>query len=218
MNIHELMPYVLKKTWEHLELTFISIFIAIIIAIPFGIMLARWKRPKLAALALRIVAVIQTIPGLALIALIIVLLASLRSFVAVPTTGLFPGLVVLVIYALLPIVNNTYDGIKQILPTQIEVARSLGMTKSQILFWVEIPISLPLLITGIRISTVMTVGMATLVSLVGSGGLGDLIMQGLRSMRLGLILAGTIPAALLAISLDFLMALAGRWIAPNKKV
>ena len=145
---------------------------------------------------------IQTVPGLALIALIIVALAAIQTIVSIPTTGAFPAIIVLTLYALLPILMNTCTGIQQVSINVTNVARAMGMTPVQVLFYIEIPLSLPVLINGIRIALVSTIGMGTLTSLVGSGGLGDLIVQGLRTMQLGLILTGTLPAALLAIMFD----------------
>jgi osmoprotectant transport system permease protein len=203
------------KTWEHLQLTFYAMFIAMLIAIPLGILLARSKFLRLSAVVLRLIALLQTIPGLALIALIIVFLVFLRPIIKLPTTGFLPGIIVLVTYALLPIVNNTYTGIKHVNPMSKEIAKGLGMTSFQSLFIVEIPLSLPMIITGIRTSLVWTIGLATLTSLVGSGGLGDLIMQGLRSLQLNLILAGTIPAAFLAVILDWAVFKFGKWVVPE---
>lgn len=203
------------KTWEHLQLTFYTMFISMLIAIPLGIILARSKFQKISNGILRFIAIMQTIPGLALIALIIVLLVFLRPVIHLPTTGFLPGIIVLVIYAILPIVNNTYTGIKHVNPMTKDVAKGMGMTSMQSLFIVELPLSLPMIITGVRTSLVWTIGLATLTSLVGSGGLGDLIMQGLRSLQLNLILAGTIPAAFLAVILDWGVAKIGKWIEPG---
>ena len=207
--------FILLKTWEHLQLTFYAMFLAMIIAIPLGIILAKSRFQRLSSNILRAIAIIQTVPGLALIALIIVFLVFLRPIIHLPTTGFLPGIIVLTTYAILPIVNNTYIGIKHVNPITKETAKGLGMTSIQSLFIVELPTSLPVIITGIRTSLVWTVGLATLTSLVGSGGLGDLIMQGLRSLQLQLILQGTIPAAFLAIILDWSVAKLGRWIMPS---
>ncbi|KKK67915.1 hypothetical protein LCGC14_2949290, partial [marine sediment metagenome] len=102
-------------------------------------------------------------------------------------------------------------------PTMIDVAKGMGMTSKQILFSIELPLALTVILTGIRISLVWTIGMATLTSLVGSGGLGDLIMQGLRSMQIDLIIAGTVPAAILAIFFDWLFSLLGKWLTYQPK-
>ena len=202
------MKLLIDKTLEHMELTFISLFIAMLIAIPLGVFLARSKG-KFYPLILRFTAMIQTIPGLALIALTVVVLAAAKNILPVPTTGVVPGLIVLVLYALLPILSNTYTGIQQVSPNVRNVANAMGMTQRQVLFYVEIPLSLPVLINGVRIALVTTIGMVTLTSLVGSGGLGDLIVQGLRTMQMGLVLEGTLPAAALAILFDTILTNVG---------
>lgn len=211
----EILHIIGQKTWEHLQLTFYAMFISMLIAIPLGTVLARSKFKKLSAVILRFIAILQTVPGLALIAIVMVVLIFIRPVLHLPTTGFLPGIIVLVTYALLPIVSNTYIGIKHVNPMNLEIAKGLGMTSKQSLFMVELPISLPVIITGVRTSLVLTIGLATLTSLVGSGGLGDLIMQGLRSLRLDLILAGTVPSAFLAVILDWIFAKIGKWLEPN---
>lgn len=198
------MNSVLQKSLEHMQLTFISLLLSMLIAIPLGIVLGRSKA-RWAPYILRCIAVIQTIPGLALIALMIVLLVGLQTYIPIPATGDLPAVFILALYALLPILSNTYTGMIQISPNVKNIANAMGMTKRQILFYIEIPLSLPILINGIRIALVSTIGMVTLTSLVGSGGLGDLIIQGLRTMQWGLVLSGTLPAALLAILFDYLL-------------
>ena len=217
MSVYSMLKdVILFKTWQHLELTFYAMIIAICIAIPLGLFLARTKYEKLSFFILRFISIIQTIPGIAFIALIIVFLVFIRPIIHLPLMGTFPGIIVLVTYALLPIVNNTYMGIKNIDSGIKEVALGMGMTSYQSLFIIELPLALPVIITGIRITLVWTIGLATLVSLIGAGGLGDLIMQGLRSLQLNLILAGTIPAAFLAILLDWVIAKLGKWITPEQ--
>ncbi|MCP5490983.1 MAG: ABC transporter permease [Chlamydiales bacterium] len=186
-----------------------------LIAIPLGIYLTRLKSERIANGIMRFTAMIQTVPGLALIALIVVTLALVRAFLPLPTTGFLPSVVVLVLYALMPILINTYTGIKQVSSSLKMVARSMGMTYPQIFFHVELPLSLPVLLTGVRIAFVTTIGMVTLTSLVGSGGLGDLIVQGLRTIQVDLVLAGTIPAALLAIIFDIGLLKLGRYLAAH---
>lgn len=206
------MNVILEKTLEHVELTLISLLLAMMIAIPLGVLLGRSKG-KWAPFILRSIAVIQTIPGLALIALMIVILVALRKYFPIPATGVLPAILVLVLYALLPILSNTYTGILQVSSNMKNVANAMGMTQRQILFYVEIPLSLPVLINGVRIALVSTIGMVTLTSLVGSGGLGDLIVQGLRTMQGELVLSGTLPAALLAIIFDYLLMKVGDYFA-----
>ncbi len=208
-----LFPYILIKTWQHLQLTFSAMFIASIIAIPLGIFLARKCSEKFSSAIIRFVSILQTIPGLALIALVVVVLVFLYPFTSLPTTGFLPGVIVLSIYALLPLLSNSYIGIQKVNPTMLEVAKGMGMNSSQSLYFVEIPLALPVIIMGFRIALIWTISCATLTALIGSGGLGDLIMQGLRSMQIEVILAGTIPAALLAIILDFIVSLLGKWLS-----
>jgi osmoprotectant transport system permease protein len=202
---------ILKATYQHIYLTFISLLIAVLIAIPVGIFLAKTRFKKLSSLILNIASVIQTIPSLALIALIIVVFALIK----LPTIGRLPGVFALVLYALLPLLRNTYTGIKQVDANVIEVARGMGMKNHQILFLVELPLSLPVIITGIRIATVWTIGIATLVGLIGAGGLGDLILRGLRSIQMDYLLAGTIPAAILALISDYIISKMEKWLTPK---
>lgn len=192
---------VAQHAYEHLLLTLIALGIAILIALPLGVYLTRCRWPRVVGLILGVAGIIQTVPSLALIAFIVLLFA----FVALPTIGPLPAIVALVLYALLPILRNTYTGIRQVDPSVIEVARGMGMTSTQILLRVELPLSLPVIMAGVRISTVWTIGVACLCTLVGGGGLGDLIMRGLRSIQLDYMLAGTVPAALLAIVFDWFL-------------
>ncbi len=203
-------PEILARTYEHVYLTFIAMVIAIAIALPLGIYLARSRYQNLATGALGAAAVIQTVPSLALIAFIVIIFAV----VSLPTIGVVPALVALVLYALLPILRNTYTGIRQVDPAIIEVATGMGMRPAQILFSVELPLSLPVIMAGIRIATVWTIGIATLCGLIGAGGLGDLILKGLRSIRMDYLLAGTVPAAVLALLFDWFLALLERWLKP----
>jgi len=202
---------ILKATYQHVFLTFTALVIALVIALPLGIFLAKTRFKKLSGLILSIAGVIQTIPSLAMIALIVVIFALIR----LPTIGRLPGIVALVLYALLPLLRNTYTGIKQVDPVIIEVARGMGMKERQILFSVELPLSLPVITAGIRIATVWTIGIATLVGLIGAGGLGDLIIRGLRTIRIDYLLAGTVPAALLALVSDWIISRLERWLTPE---
>lgn len=208
------MP-ILLKCLEHLELLVITLFIALCLALPLGIALAHTRFKTLSASIIRFLGLIQTIPGLALIALIIAFLAALRAIVPLPATGFLPAIIVLVCYALLPLVSSTYTGIKGVAPSTFEVAKGMGMTKWQILFHVELPLALSVIMHGVRLSFVWTIGMITLTSLVGSGGLGDLILQGLRTMQVDLVLKGTLPAALMALMFDHLMSRCEKWLLPT---
>jgi len=211
-QIIQLGPEILQRTYEHIYLTFLAMAMAIMIALPLGIFLSRSASSSLVAIVLGITGIIQTVPSLALIAFIVVLFAML----SLPTVGVVPALVALVLYALLPILRNTYTGIRQIDPELKEVATGLGMQPSQILFQVELPLAVPVIMAGIRISTVWTIGIATLCGLIGAGGLGDLIIKGLRSIRPDYLLAGTIPAALLAVFCEVALSMVEKWVKPKR--
>ena len=209
---------ILQSTREHMVLTLIAMLVACVIAIPLGIMLARCRLKLLVNIVMGMVNIIQPIPSLALIALTVVVFHTINELVGVrvlATLGMAPALVALVAYAVLPILRNTYTGIRQVDPTVVEVATGMGMTRRQILFSVQLPLALPFIMAGVRISTVWTIGVATLVSLVGAGGLGDLIFRGLGNYRINLILAGAAPAAALALIFDWLLGLLEKWLTPS---
>jgi osmoprotectant transport system permease protein len=183
----------LQQTLTHINLTLVSVAIAIAIGVPLGILIAR--RRRLAALILGFAGVMQTIPSIALLGFMIPLLGI----------GPRPAIVALFLYALLPIVRNTYTGITGVDPTVKEAARGMGMTGKQVLFKVELPLSMPVLIAGIRTATVINVGVATLAAYIAAGGLGEFIFGGIALNNTYMILAGAIPAALLALLFDFLL-------------
>lgn len=201
-----------RYTIDHLYLSFLAIAIAVAIAVPVGILLARSRSARLPSVVLGIAGVVQTVPSLALIAFIVLFFA----LAGLSTIGFLPALVALVLYALLPILRNTYTGIRQVDPAVIEVATGMGMKPHQILLQVELPLSLPVIMAGIRISTVWTIGIATLCGLIGAGGLGELIFRGLRSLprTADYLVAGTIPAALLALAADCGLGALERWLTP----
>jgi osmoprotectant transport system permease protein len=188
---------------EHICLSLLSISIAIILSVPLGIYITRHE--KWAEWVIGVTAVFQTIPSLALFGFIVPLLG----------TGALTAIIALTIYALLPILRNTYTGIKGVDQSVIEAGRGMGMTNRQILWKIEIPLSLPVIMAGIRTATVLTVGIATLATFVGAGGLGDLIYRGLSTWNNQLVLAGAIPAALLAIFFDFFLKLIERLSTPK---
>jgi osmoprotectant transport system permease protein len=202
---------IVRCTRDHIVLTLISVGLATLIAMPGGVLLAKTRFRRLASTVLAVAAAIQTIPGLALLALIVTVFV-LIGFV---TLGMVPAVIALVLYALLPILRNTYTGIRQVDASTIEVAEGMGMTRRQILLAVELPLSIPMIMAGVRISTVWTIGIATLSSLVGAHGLGDLIFRGLRSYNSELLLAGTIPAAALALLADYLLGYVEKWLTPE---
>jgi len=187
---------------EHIQLTFFAMGLAIAIGVSVGILLTRFHR--FATPVMAVASVIQTIPSLALLALMIPLLGI----------GLIPAVAALFLYALLPIMRNTYTAIDEVNPAVIEVGRGMGMTEWQILYKVEIPLCVPVVMAGIRTSTVICVGIATLCTFIGAGGLGTMIMEGMQSRGSALIAAGVVPAILLALALDGLMALFQKLLTP----
>jgi len=191
---------VVSQTVEHLKLTMISMIIASIAGISIGILIAKIER--LASVTLGFVGVIQTVPSLAL-------LGFLLPIVGIGTT---PAIIALFLYALLPIVRNTYTGIKEIDPSIKEASIGMGMTSLQLLRFVELPISFPIILAGIRTSAVINVGVATLCALIAAGGLGEFIFRGISLNNTNMILAGAIPASILAITLDGLLGLVQRFI------
>jgi len=180
----------LESLLIHIEITLSAMVIAILIAVPLGIWLVRHRR--YAELVIGLTSMVQTIPSLALLGFMIPLFGI----------GKEPALIALVLYALLPILRNTFIGIAEVDAAAIEAGIGMGMTRWQLLFMVQLPIALPVLIGGIRTATVWTVGVATLGALVGAGGLGDFIFRGIATANNQLILLGAIPAALLAVAFD----------------
>ncbi|PTE73501.1 ABC transporter permease/substrate-binding protein [Staphylococcus devriesei] len=184
---------VLRTIFEHIQISFIALFIAILIAVPLGIALTKTK--KLSEIVMNIAAILQTIPSLALLGLMIPIFGI----------GRVPAVIALVVYALLPILRNTYTGIQEVDPSLIEAAKGIGMKPIRRLIKVELPIAMPVIMAGIRTAMVLIIGTATLAALIGAGGLGDLILLGIDRNNTSLILIGAIPAALLAIVFDLIL-------------
>lgn len=184
-----------QQTLEHIGLTFISLLIALCIGIPLGIFIRGRKRT--AALVLGFAGVMQTIPSIALLGFMIPLLGI----------GPIPAITALFLYALLPIIRNTYTGIEGVDPVVREAATAMGMTPSQVLWKVELALAFPVIMAGVRTATVINVGVGTLAAYIAAGGLGEFIFGGIALNNTNMILAGAIPAALLAVGLDFLLSL-----------
>jgi len=179
------------RTAEHILLTGVSTGIAIAFGVPLGILAAR--SPWLRAPLLGAISILQTIPSLAMLAILLALLQKIGSL---------PAVVALVLYALLPIVRNTLTGIEEVSSDILEAARGLGMTPRQQLWAVQLPLAMPTIVAGVRTAAVVCVGIATLSAFIGAGGLGQFINRGLALANTPLILLGAIPAALLAIAVD----------------
>jgi osmoprotectant transport system permease protein len=196
---------ILQSTGEHVWLVGAAMLLAIIIGVPLGIVVAR--RPWLSKPILGTANVAETIPSLALFGFLL----------PVPWLGDRAdrlAIVALTLYALLPIIRNTSAGITGVDAAVREAARGMGMTDRQILWKVELPLSIPTVIAGVRIATVLTIGIATIAAAVGAGGLGEFIFRGLAMVNNQLILAGAVPAALLALAADFMLGVLERLLRP----
>lgn len=188
---------------QHIFLSFVALFIGILIAVPLGMFVSRYR--KLAEPIIGVTAIMQTIPSLALFGFLVPLIGI----------GSKTALIALIIYALLPIVRNVYTGITSVDQSIIEAGQGMGMTPNQILRRIELPIALPFIMAGIRTATVLTVGIATLATFVGAGGLGDVIYRGLQTYNNSLVLAGALPVALLAIIFDYVLKLVEKGVTPK---
>jgi len=198
---------ILKATLEHIWLVGATMLLAILIGVPLGILITR--KPWLSKPILGVANVAETIPSLALFGFLL----------PVPWLGERSArlaIAALTLYALLPIIRNTATGIAGVDRAVREAARGMGMTDRQILFQIELPLSLSTVIAGIRVATVLTVGIATIAAAVGAGGLGEFIFRGLAMVNNQLILAGAIPAAALALLADFGLSLLERRLQPAR--
>ncbi len=192
---------ILEATATHLTLVLIAMAFAIAIGVPLGMLIVH--RPTLRNLALGLASIFQTIPSLALFGFLIPI-----PFIG--GIGRRTAIVALVLYALLPILRNTYVGLTGIDPAVLEAAEAMGMTQSQILWRVRLPLARAVILAGIRTATIITIGVATIAAAIGAGGLGTFIFRGVAMVSDTVILAGAIPAALLAIAADLLLGLLER--------
>ena len=185
---------VLQLTMEHLFLVAISTAIAIVIGFPLGILMTR--KPGLSKPILTFANIVQTVPSLALFGFLIPI--PLLGGIGAKT-----AIVAVVLYSLLPIIRNTFTGISGVDPAVREAGRGMGMSNAQLLWQVEIPLAMGVIFAGIRVATVIGVGVGTIAAAIGAGGLGMFIFRGVSMLDSRLILAGAIPAALLALAADF---------------
>ncbi len=196
---------VLRLTGEHLWMVFVSITVAAVIGIPAGVVITR--KPGLEKGILGFANVVQTIPSLALFGFLIPL-------PVLGGIGASTAILALILYALLPITRSTYAGIKGVNPSVKEAGRGMGMTDLQLLWQVEIPLALGVILAGIRVAAITSVGIATIAAAIGAGGLGMYIFRGVAGVNTTLILAGSIPAALLALLTDFGLGWVERLLSP----
>jgi osmoprotectant transport system permease protein len=196
---------ILAATANHLTLVLIAMAFAVAIGVPLGMLIVH--RPTLRNLTLGLASIFQTIPSLALFGFLIPI-----PFIG--GIGRRTAIVALVLYALLPILRNTYVGLTGIDPAVLEAAEAMGMTQSQILWRVRLPLARAVILAGIRTATIITIGVATIAAAIGAGGLGTFIFRGVAMVSDAVILAGAIPAALLAIAADLLLG----WLERRLKI
>lgn len=197
-NATQILTYLL----EHIQLTGIAVGLSILIGVPLGILICHVK--KLSKPILGISNIVQAIPSMAL----------LGFFIPVLGIGVRPAVIAVMLYSLLPIIKNTYTGIQNINAETIESATGIGLTKFQILCKVQIPLALPVIMAGVRISAVTAVGLVTIAAFIGAGGLGFLVFSGIRTVNNNQILAGAIPACLLALTVDYLVGTVEKLVTP----
>lgn len=188
---------------EHIQLTILSVTLAILIGVPIGILISHFSKINKPVLA--IANVIQAIPSMALLGFLIPFLGI----------GVLPSVFMVILYSLLPIIKNTFTSISGINPQVIEAAEGIGMTKLQVLFKVQIPMALPVIMAGIRISAVTAVGLMTIAAYIGAGGLGFLVFSGIRTANNYQILAGAVPACILALLIDFVASIIEKAVVPR---
>lgn len=192
----------LRLTLEHIGISAISVGLGIIVAVPLGILLTR--AGKLATVVMGIASIFQTIPSLALLALMVPIFG----------VGVVPAIIALFLYSLMPILRNTYYGITNVDPDLIDAAKGMGMTSWQILRKVELPQASGIIMTGVRLSTVYVIAWATLASYIGAGGLGDFIFNGLSIYIPELIVSGALAVMVIALIVDYLLGLVEKRLTP----
>jgi osmoprotectant transport system permease protein len=197
---------VAELTLEHIWLVGISILLAVAIGIPLGILITRW--PAANKPVLGTANVIQTIPSLALFGFLLP-----APWIGARADRL--AILALTLYALLPLIRNTYAGIRSVDPAIVEAGRGMGLTDRQLLFQVELPLAFGVIIAGIRVATVLLIGLATIAAAIGAGGLGEYIFRGLAMVNNAVILAGAIPAAALALLADLGLGWLQRRLTPH---
>lgn len=187
---------ILGYTYEHILISFTAILLAIVISVPLAIYMTKMKNEKLKNLIFNIANIFQTIPTIALLAIMIPILGI----------GFKPAVVALFLYALLPLLRNTYAGVQSIDPGIVEAAKGMGFNTFQRLFKVELPVALPYIMSGIRVTTVYVISWTTLAAVIGAGGLGGLVLAGIGFNDKEMIFTGTILAIGIALLLDFVFA------------
>lgn len=193
----------LYKTWEHLYISLIATLLGILVAVPLGVVLTHF--PKGAGIVMGILGVIQTFPSFAILAF----------FIPILGVGKIPAIIALFFYSVLPILRNTYTGVSGVKPSLLEAGRGMGMTGWELIRYVEVPLAVPVIMAGVRLSTVYLIGWATLAAYIGAGGLGDYIFSGLNLYQAEFIIAGAVPVTILALLVDLLLGRIENWVTPR---
>ncbi|MCR8642479.1 ABC transporter permease [Paenibacillus sp. N1-5-1-14] len=207
-TLQERSADILKAVGEHLYISGVSVFFGILVAIPIGIMLAGNKVKWINSAVFTIANILQTIPSLALLAILIPLLGI----------GTWPAIFALFLYSLMPLMRNTFAGFEAVDPGIIEAARGMGYNAQQRLFQIQLPLAFPYIMAGIRTTTVYIISWTTLATLIGAGGLGQLIFSGMGVNKKELIIIGALLAVILALMMDFLLGLVEKWVSRKVRV
>ena len=198
--------YVFNQFFDHFLISIYGVLLAALIGIPLGIVISKYG--KLSTVIITVANIIQTVPALALMAILMLVLGLGKTTV----------IVTVFFYSLLPIIKNTYVGIKTINRSVTDAGRGMGMTKAQVLYMIELPLSLSVIITGIRIALVVAIGITAIGAFIGAGGLGDIIIRGTNATDgTAIILAGALPTAFMAILLDIILGIIERRLDPVKR-
>ena len=194
---------ILSLLAKHIELTIIAVLIAVVIGVPLGIFIT--KNKKVANIVIGFANLVQAIPSLAILGFLIPVIGI----------GSAPAITMVVLYSMLPLIKNTYTGITNINPDMLEAAKGLGMTNGQTLRLIKIPLAMPVIMAGVRMAAVTAVGLMTIAAFVGAGGLGYLVYSGIQTVDNNLILFGAIPAAILALFIDWIAGKIENATMPN---
>jgi osmoprotectant transport system permease protein len=201
----------LEWTLEHLQITLVACVIAVVLGVSVGVYIAGQGRERIADSVLYLAEIMMTIPSLALFGLLMALLSS----IGLKSIGFLPAIIALVAYAQLPILRNTYIAIREVDPAMIEAGKGMGMTERQLMYKIKLPLAVPVIMAGLRNAIVMTIAIAAIAALIGSGGLGVPIFRGIRNARMDLIIVGGVSVAILGLLVDYLMSWVEKWVTPK---
>lgn len=198
----------LRLTWEHIQLVGLAVSVAIVTGVPFGIYIS--QREPLANLVLAVAGIIMTIPSIALFGIMIPILSIIGHGI-----GFLPAFLALVLYSQLPIIRNTYIAIKNVNPDMRDAAIGMGMTTWERLSKVEIPLALPVIMAGVRMAVVLTIGIGAIAAYIGAGGLGEYIARGISTSYETMVQVGALAVSILALVVDFLLGRVQKWLSPK---